>query len=81
MDACAFALVPFLVLVAVGAALSNLGVELWWLPHRNLGGRGVYLAARVGAAFGWSIILFSLMVLEVRKRSDAAPAADDRPAV
>lgn len=80
VDTCAFALVPLLLLTAVGAGLSNLGVELWFLPHRTLGGRGVFFGTRLAVGYGWSILLFLLLVLEVRKRGDATPAPADRPA-
>jgi len=68
LDACAYTLVPHFLLAAVGAALSNLGAELWFLPHRNLKGDGPYFLARLAAGYGWSVALLGLIAIHVLRR-------------
>ncbi len=68
LDACAYTLVPFLVLASVGAAASRLGFELWFMPHRRLGGRGWVGVARFSAAFAWPLALYGVLVWRVWAR-------------
>lgn len=76
VDACAFMLFPFLLLCAVGAALDHNGVRLWWTPNRAVVGRGIYLATRIVVAYGWSFVLFGVVLWDLRRRSAEGGAAD-----
>jgi len=69
-DACAYALLPHFALAALGAMLSALGAELWFMPHRLLRGTGWYLAARFAVAYGWSLLLFLTMLRTLREARD-----------
>ncbi|MFO0726819.1 MAG: YIP1 family protein [Myxococcota bacterium] len=67
LDACLYALIPFLLLSSLGAALSELGLEAWFMPHRVTQGPPLILAARVLAGYGWSIVLFAMLAIRVAK--------------
>ncbi len=67
VDACAFMLLPFLVLAAAGVALRAFGVRWWWTPNNAMTGRGVFLATRIAVAFAWPILLFSIVAWDVRR--------------
>lgn len=62
LDACAYALVPHLVLALVGATAAQLGLDLWFLPHHPLRGRGLDLVWRFVAGLGWSLALWGLLL-------------------
>jgi len=62
LDACFYMLVPFLIMASVGVILEQLGVRWWFLPHRPFRGTGIYLTVRLLLAFGWSFILFAIVV-------------------
>lgn len=66
-DACLFMLVPWMLAASVGSALSELGVELWFMPHRRIRGDGWILTARILAAYGWSITLFVVVAVALRR--------------
>lgn len=70
LDACAYLLLPHLLLASTGAALSELGVELWFLPHRLPKGAPSVLALRLAVAYGWSLLLFGLLAWEIVKRRE-----------
>lgn len=63
LDACTYALLPHLALASVGAGLSELGLELWFMPHRLLRGTGFSVASRFVVAYGWSLVLFGGMMI------------------
>ena len=65
LDATTYCLVPFLALASLGALLRASGVEVWFLPHRLLSGRGMVLATRVLVAFGGPLILFGVLATRV----------------
>lgn len=74
LDACAYALVPHLVLAVVGASLAQLGLDLWFLPHHPLRGRGLDLWWRGLAGLGWSLALWGLLLRHtLRVPSSRAP--------
>lgn len=60
-DATAYALLPHLLLASAGGALSSVGAELWFMPHRLLRGRWDVLTLRIAVAFGWSLVLTGLL--------------------
>lgn len=68
LDTVAYALVPYLLLAALGAGLSAVGAELWFMPHHDLRAPGWYGVARIAVAFGWSLALFGLVLREVWRR-------------
>jgi hypothetical protein len=68
LDACAFTLVPFLALASLGAILASFDLELWWMPHRRIGGDIGPRALRVAVAFGWSITLSGWIAYRVWRR-------------
>lgn len=72
-DCTMFMLVPFLLLVAIGAGLSLLGAEIWFLPHRRMTGVPWVIALRSLVAYGWSLVLFGVVVREL-VRSPRPPA-------
>lgn len=57
LDAALYALLPYLVLAALGGALAERGLEAWFLPHRLLRGAPEVWAARLVAGYGWSLTL------------------------
>lgn len=69
LDACAYCLVPYLLLATIGAGLSALGAEVWFLPHRLLRGRGWYLTTRFLVAYGWSLLLFGILLASVWRKA------------
>ena len=69
LDACSLTLVPFLALASLGAFLASLDLELWWMPHRRIGGDFAARTLRIAVAFGWSITLWGWIAYRVwRKR-------------
>lgn len=68
LDTVAYTLIPYLLLAAVGAGLSALGVDLWFMPHHDLRAPGWYGVARVVVAFGWPAALYLFLVREVWRR-------------
>jgi hypothetical protein len=58
-------LVPFLLLAAIGALASELGGEMWFMPHRRLTGVHWVYAVRVLVAYGWSLVLFAVVARSV----------------
>ena len=68
LDATIFMLVPFLALMSLGAGLSALGAETWFLPHRRIRGVAWVLAVRLVVAYGWSVILFAVVFFSVWRR-------------
>ena len=75
LDACVYCLVPYLVAASLGGALSELGWELWFLPHRLLRGRAEVLAVRFLVAYGGSLLLYALLLYEVWRGDDAREVA------
>ncbi len=67
VDACAFMLVPFLLLAAVGVAMRELGVGQWWTPNNSMTGREWVLATRIAVAFVWPSALFAVVFWELRR--------------
>lgn len=67
LDASLFMLVPFLLLMAIGAGCSALGAEMWFMPHRRLGGVWWVLSIRAAVAYGWSAALFFVVAWNVRR--------------
>lgn len=70
LDAAVFMLVPFLLLMAIGAICSALGAEMWFMPHRRLRGVWWVLSIRAAVAYGWSVALFFVVAWNVRRYSD-----------
>ncbi len=66
LDTCAFLLLPFLALGALGAILSGFGLDLWFMPHHRPQGPPEILAVRLLVAFGPSLALFARAVQVVR---------------
>lgn len=77
LDACAFTLVPFLLLAGVGVLLHASGIELWFMPHRRFTVPGTVGAVRSLVAFAWPAALYLLLLVEVwtRRRMQAESAA------
>ena len=77
LDLCAFLLVPYLMLTALGSLLSQLGAEFWFMPHRAISGNALVVTIRCLVAFSWSLVLFGLVAYRVWK-GDVQPAELDR---
>ncbi len=69
LDACLYALVPFLLLSSLGGSLSELGAELWFMPHRLLRGTPSVFMIRFAVAYAWPLVLFGVLVREVWKEA------------
>ncbi len=72
-DCTMFMLVPFLLLAAIGACLSLVGAEIWFLPHRRLVGVPWVIAIRAAVAYGWSLVLFGTVLIACHVSRRAAP--------
>lgn len=73
LDACAYLLVPYLLLASVGQLLAASGLDLGWMPHHNVRGRFGDRLLQAAVAYGWSIGLYALLVhayLEPRRPVD-----------
>ncbi|MEQ8273188.1 MAG: hypothetical protein RMA76_11395 [Deltaproteobacteria bacterium] len=67
VDACAFMLVPFLLLAAIGVAMRAYGVGQWWTPNNSMTGRDWVLATRIAVAFVWPSALFAVVFWDLRR--------------
>jgi hypothetical protein len=70
-------LAPYLLLTAIGAVLSAAGVELWFMPHKRMTGVPWVVALRATVAYGWSVVLFVVVLVALTregKKADVAPA-------
>lgn len=61
-DITTFMLVPHFSLIAVGVLASQLGLELWFLPHRLPKGPVTIVAIRLVVAYVWSVGLFAVFL-------------------
>ena len=68
-DTAMFLLVPYLFLAAIGALLSAIGIEIWFFPHRRMTGVAWVVALRSAVAYGWSLILFGLVLYSSKRQS------------
>jgi hypothetical protein len=68
-DTTMFLLVPYLLLAAIGALLSSIGIEIWFFPHRRMTGVPWVVAVRSLVAYGWSLILFGLLLYISKRQS------------
>lgn len=75
LDACAYTLVPFLVLASVGAAARRLGFELWFMPHRRLSTATWHGWAQLAVAFIWPVLLYGVLLRRVWSRPKSSAAA------
>ena len=74
LDACAFMLVPYLVLAALGTLLQGMGVGprwVWYLPHQPLRGAAWVVTVRTVVAFAIPLALWIVLWLDVRRRGAA----------
>lgn len=67
LDACAYALVPYFVLAIAGATLAASGLELSFLPHRTLRGRGLDWLSMVAAGYAWSVATYGVLLWRVTR--------------
>lgn len=75
VDVAAFALAPYLLLGAIGASLSSLGVEAWALPHRTMSGPTGVLAARVAVGLGPTAVLIGLWIWRMVREGEGSAAS------
>lgn len=64
VDACAYMLMPFLLLAAAGVVMREVGWGQWWMPNMSMTGSGPVLATRLAVAFAWPAALFSVVFWE-----------------
>jgi hypothetical protein len=67
-------LAPYLLLAAIGAGLSAVGAEVWFLPHRRMTGAPWVIALRATVAYGWSLILFLVVLVSVARTKSGGQA-------
>ncbi len=75
LDAALYALLPYLLLAALGGALAERGLEAWFLPHRLLRGAPEVWAARLVAGYGWSLTLGAVLAHDLLFAPVAKPPA------
>jgi hypothetical protein len=57
--------VPYLLLASAGAICSELGLELWWMPHRTIRGMLQAQVIKIAVAFSWPVLLFGVAAMRM----------------
>lgn len=74
LDLAAFMLVPYFALAAIGVIAASAGVDLWWLPHRQLNVPIEHLALKALVSYGWSLALLLILTVMLARGSRGEPA-------